>query len=280
MNYKPPQSPALSMPITSSNVQNGNNHPAQVLGNCTPSQLLFQVGVKDGTVCVLGDPLRSIEIIRALQRRSGKPLLFVGFEADRPTAMALAPDRILNTPQAVSGSCVVLLDRADAYCELVEALKMWTQSHFTVLRLGNGLSLGGDAMSILAAGQSSVILTDWVPQAVRSGEWGLTPSELLKRAKCIFATSSAGAAKELVELLPKYACEIVTNTSGFNTFNSHSVFHPLHLHCGHGISVSQSRSTDYRKASFEEQELKHLFENGTILAYNAVNNSAFLAQLT
>ena len=91
--------------------------------------------------------------------------------------------------------------------------------------------------------------------------------------------ASGAETSDLIQLLPKYQYERVTNTEGVNTFKSRSLFHPFHSHRGHGFSASQSRTLEFKKDAFEMDDLQRLFGAGYMLVYNARQNTVFIAQL-
>ena len=91
--------------------------------------------------------------------------------------------------------------------------------------------------------------------------------------------SSGAETGELSQLLPKYQYERVTNSTGVNSFKSRSFFHPLHSHRGHGFSVNQQRTLEFKKDVFEMDDLQRLFGAGFMLVYNAGQNTVYVARL-
>lgn len=101
----------------------------------------------------------------------------------------------------------------------------------------------------------------------------------MKQMHYLLVFSSGAETGELIQLLPKYQYERVTNTTGVNTFRSRSIFHPFHSHRGHGFSANQSRTLEFKKDAFEMDDLQKLFGAGYMLVYNAGQNTVFVAQL-
>ncbi len=285
--YHPKDIPALRGPITAANTCNARNHPAVDLGLCTPSQLLSQIGVPCGAICVLGSA-HGISIADILRRRAGKPFLFLGTERDRTTiCAALAPEWIagdsmgMGTERLPSGSGALLFQKPySAYLAIAAYLEDWSEDRFLILHVGSGLQLGAEALNLVAALDQCLLLCDGVPQSIRAGEaHAVTPLDFLRLMRCLLVFSTCGVAHDLIEVLPTYSYEKVTNTSTVNTYRSASFLHPF-PHRTHGISLGQSRTMEYKKNAFEMDELQRLLESGCLIAYTAVNNRVYLARLT
>ena len=283
--FRPPEIPALSAPVTSSNLRNARNHPAVNLGNCTPFQLFESTGVSpNGTVCIIGNPARGIGTAKALIRRSRKPFLFLGTASDGNSVFAsFNPEWMRNSAQEMlpRGSGAIYFTKPyAAYLEICEYIEDWAQDHFIIMHLGNGLQTGAELMNILNAVGQSLLFCESVPQSLRSSDMRtITPLEFMKQMHYLLVFSSGAETGELIQFLPKYQYERVTNTTGVNTFRSHSIFHPFHSHRGHGFSANQSRTLEFKKDAFEMDDLQRLFGAGYMLVYNAGQNAVFVAQL-
>ena len=109
------ETPILSAPVTSANLRNARNQPVTELGCCTPFQLISAVDLpQNGSVCVIGDPVRSLGIAKALIRRSRKPFLFIGPASDKTSAFSsLGPEWINSSVQQSipSGNGAILLSK-------------------------------------------------------------------------------------------------------------------------------------------------------------------------
>ena len=283
--FRPSEIPALSAPVTSSNLRNARNHPAVNLGNCTPFQLFESTGISHGgTVCIIGNPARGIGAAKGLIRRSQKPFLFLGTAADVNSAFtSFNPEWSRNTVQEnmPGGNGAVYLTKPYAvYMEICEYIEGWAQDHFIIMHLGNGLQIGAELMNILNAVGQSLLICESVPQSLRNSEMRtITPLEFMKQMHYLLIFSSGAETGELIQLLPKYQYEKVTNTSGVNTFKSHSFLRPFHSIRGHGFSANQSRTLEFKKDVFEMEDLQRLFGAGYMLVYNAGQNTVYVAQL-
>lgn len=283
--FRPTEISALSGPVTSSNRRNARNHPAISLGNCTPFQLVENSGVApNGTVCIIGNPSRGIGTAKALIRRSQKPFLFLGTTTDSNSVFsALNPDWTLNSAQEAlpNGNGAIYFSRPyAAYLDICEYFEAWTQDHFIIMHLGNGLQAGAELVNIFSAAGHSILFCESVPQSIRNDETRtLTPLEFMRQMHYLLVFASGAETSDLIQLLPKYQYERVTHNEGVNTFKSRSFLHPFHVHRGHGYNVSQSRMLEFKKDAFEMDDLQRLFGAGYMLVYNARQNTVFIAQL-
>lgn len=283
--FKPSEIPILSSPVTSLNLRNIRNHPAVSLGNCTPFQLFESTGVSPkGTVCIIGNPAKGIGIAKALIRRSRKPFLFLGTGADSNSPFStFNSDWTLNSAQEKlpSGSGAIYFKRSvEAYSDIEYYLEAWGETHFIIAHIGTGLQVGAELMNKFNAIEQSLLFCESVPRCLRNAESRtFAPSEFLKQISYLIVFSSGSETEDLIQLLPKYEYERVTDTMGVNTFRTRSFFHPFHSHRGHGLSASQSRTLEFNKNMFEHQDLHRLFAVGIVLIYNAENNTVFLARI-
>lgn len=283
--FRPSEIPVLSAPVTSSNLRNARNHPAVNLGNCSPFQLFESTGVSPyGTVCIIGNPARGIGAAKALIRRSRKPFLFLGTGADSNSVFSsFNPEWTRNSMQETlprgCGSIYFSKPYA-AYLDICEYIEGWAQDHFIIMHLGNGLQVGAELMNILTATGQCLIFCDSVPQSLRNSDTRtVTPLEFMKQMHYLLVFSSGAETGELIQLLPKYQYERVTNSTGVTTYKSRSIFYPLHRHRSHGFSANQSRTLEFKKDLFEMDDLKKIFKSGNMIVYNAGQNTVFVAQL-
>lgn len=281
MNYRlePSEIPLISGPITSSNRRNANHQPVTNLGCCTPSELFGRISLtRQGTVCILGKAARGIGVAKALIRRSGKPFLLLGTAADKDSAFsALKPDWKLNTVRQTlpSGSGALYLSQpSSSYLEFCQYLEAWSQTHFLILHLGTGLQVGNDLFNVLPSLGQCLIFCDSLSTSLRRSESGTVPPlEFMKQIRYLLCFSAGGAPKELIELLPTYQYERITNTMSFNGFRSFRHWQP-------GLSVSQTRTLQDKKNVFEQDDLNAIFKGGKVIVYHSDADALYLAELT
>lgn len=283
--YSPSEIPVLSAPVTSANLRNAMNQLVTELGSCTPFQLFSAVELPDkGAVCIIGDSNKALGIAKALIRRSRKPFLLIGPEADRNTAFSdLKSEWIVNAVQQsipANSGAVLLSKPGSLYMELCDSIEEWGQNHFILLHLSGGLQIGYELLNILPSLGQCLIICDSIPQSIRIAETQtLSPKEFMTHMSCLMVFSAGVAAKDLIDVLPTYQYEKIANTTAVNSYRGRSIFHPFRAHKGHGVSASQTRTTEFNKNLFEMSDLQKMYEDGTLLVYNAKTNETFLTQL-
>ena len=281
--YRPTEIRAFGTPVTARNSRNSNYRPVYYLGNSTPSQVFSHIRLGESyTACVIGNPARAMGIARAMIRQTTKPFLFIGTKKDENSQFSvLQPDWTLNAlqPQFPDGNGAVYLSRpTSSYLELCEYFEEWCQDYFIIFHLGGGFRIGHELLNLLGAAEQCLIYCDSVPSSLRSGEARtLTAKEFLSQMSHLFVFSAGIETKDLIEILPTYQYERVTNTLNINAFNSRPLFRILGSHTGNGVSWGQARTMEYKKSLFEMDELKNIFDDGTTLLYDTKNNSVFLA---
>lgn len=284
--YKPRDISVVSFPVTAKNTQNAKNHPSVELGTCTPSQLINYAGIDTtGNLCVIGNYSRCISFLLSMIRRSKKSFLIIGPESDKNSAfMTLQPKWTMDSVQAdlPSGSGAVFLSTPySSYMELCEYFENWSKKYFIILHLSGGVQVGSELLNLLNATEQCVILCDSVPQGLRNNETRtITAKEFMSQMPYLLVNSSGVVTKDLIEVLPTYQYEKVSNTMNVNSYMGRAFFHPFRGHKGYGSSLGQTRTIDYKKSLFEMDELQRIFNDGTSLLYDAKNNAVFLAQIT
>lgn len=283
--YRPSDISFVSAPVTSANLRNARNQPVTELGSCTPFQLFANVNMAhDGTVCILGNPAKSLGIAKAMIRRSKKPFLLLGSAADKSSALiSLEPEWTMDSAQMglPAGNGALLFSKPySSYLEMCEYFEGWGRDRFLILHLGGGLQIGAELLNLLNAVGQCLIICESIPQGIRNSDSRtITPKEFMLQMSCLMVFSAGVSAKELIDLLPTYQYEKVTNTMNVNSYRGRSIFHPFHAHRVHGVAVGQARTMEYKKSLFEMDDLQKIFKDGALLIYNARVNEVFLAHI-
>ena len=283
--YRPSEISAISVPVTSSNHRNARNNPAVDLGYCTPFQMLSDTGITcDGTVCMVGNPARGVGVVKAMIRRRSKPFLFLGTASDRETlAVSIELEWLLDSAQRnlPEGNGAVLFARPySSYLELCEYIEDWCQEYFLILHLGNGLQIGTEVLNLLGMSGQCLVICDSIPQSIRENDSrSITALEFMKKMQYLLVFSSGASTKDLVEMLPTYQYEKVSNTASINFHEGRSFLHPFHSQHGFGLFAGQTRTMEYKKSVFEADELKRLFDDGYTLVYNARTDNVYILRL-
>lgn len=285
-SYTPREIPLVSAPVTSKNRRNKDNNPSIWLGVTTPSQLIEYTGVdREGTICVLGNYKRSISLATALIRRSEKPFLIIGPASDKESALTvLEPEWITQSvqPQLPSGNGALFLsDPYSSYMELCEYFKSWAEDYFVILHLSGGVGIGPELLNIINSSGQCLILADSLPKAVRNSEnRAITPKEVMSQMSYLLVHSAGVATKELIEVLPTYQYEKISNNINLNRFSGHSLFKPFRTRRNYGVSVGQTRTMEYKKNIFETDECKSFFDSGISIFYDAGTDAVYLVNVT
>lgn len=283
--FRPSEISAISTPVTSSNRRNAEKHPAVDLGCATPFQLFASASIsRNGTICILGKPGRGVGIARALTVRSEKPFLFLGTVRDKDyISSSLKPEWIRDSaqPNLPCGSGTILFANPhNAYLEICQYVEEWSKNYFLIIHLGNGLQAGTELMNIFCAIEQCLIFCDSIPQSIRNTDTrSITQLDFLQQMHYLLVFSSGAETESLVNLLPTYQYEKISNTTNLNTYRGRSILHPFHGHHGHGISVGQTRTMEYKKNIFEADELQRIFSDGYALVYNTILNSVYLVRI-
>lgn len=283
--YLPSEISVISAPVTFANLRNAKNHPAIYLGRCTPFQMLSNTGISnDGTVCIIGGPSRGLGVAKAMVRRNRKPFLLLGAASGRDSLyISLGPDWTMDSAQLslpTGNGAILFSDPYSSYLELCEYIREWSQDYFLILHLGNGLQIGVEVLNRLSSITQCLIICDSIPKSIReSDSRTVTPLEFMKKMDHLLVFASGGSTKDLVELLPTYQYEKISNTANVNAYKGRSILHPFRGHRGHGVSVGQTRTMEFKKSVFEVDDLKKIFNDGYMLAYNSMADSVFLVQV-
>lgn len=284
-HYRPPEISILSAPVTSANLRNARHHPSVDLGCCTPFQLFTNTGIThDGTVCIIGNPARGIGVAKAMIRRSQKPFLLLGTASDKDSIFSsLEPEWARNSAQISlpAGNGALLFSKPySSYMEMCEYLEAWSRDYFLIFHLGSGLQIGIEVLNLLSTVGQCLIICDSIPQSIRNSDTRtITPREFMSQMSYFLVFSTGVATRDLIDLLPTYQYEKVSNTVSVNSYKGSSFFHPFHGHRGHGVSTGQTRTMEYKKSVFEMDDLEKIFSDGRALMYNARTNGVFLAQI-
>ena len=285
-SYTPREISLVSTPVTSKNRRNKDNNPSIWLGVTTPSQLIEYADIdREGTICVLGNYKRSISLATALIRRSDKPFLIIGPESDKNSALTvLEPEWTMNSVQSqlpFGNGALFLSEPYASYMELCEYFKSFADDYFIILHLSGGVGIGPELLNIINSSPQCLVLADSLPKAIRNNEnRTVSAKEVMSQMSYLLVHSAGVVTKELVEILPTYQYEKISNTMNVNRFSGHSLFNPFRSRRNYGVSVGQTRTMEYKKSIFESDECKAFFDSGTSIFYDAGTDAVYLVNVT
>ena len=110
-----------------------------------------------------------------------------------------------------------------------------------------------------------MLLCSSLSRAVPSRTGGLTTEGLLRSMRYLVVSSAGGDAQTLLQVLPSYESERVTNSIGFNTHHDRGCM--MGHHGGSGFSFGQNREV-VTKPVLSQDDLTGLRNNSEFLVYN------------
>lgn len=274
----------LAFPVTKSNRYNAAQRPVDYLGNCTSSQILENTHFSmTGSACMIGNPAKAFPLVETFVRRSRLPFVLIEPQTGGNSPLKALPISwtLQTSPDILPpGNGLLQLGRPNGYLDLCTYLQQWSADHLIILHLGSGLQIGQSVINCLNSLDSAIIICDSVQRSILREDAGtVSPVEFMKQMSGLFVFSIGNVAKDLIEVLPTYHYERVTNQVSYNNYNTRHMFQ-FFLHKSRGISMSQSRTLEDKKSLFEQDELRELEEQNVLLIYNGRQNSTYLAHLT
>ena len=216
----------LALPTTHADAENTRRKNIQDGGTTTASRLLAQARVLPQEALVCGSPGRIFPVVEG----SG---------------------RITINPGEFGMGMMQMAD--------------WGGTHTILLCLGQGLSASTELLDALNACGDYVLLCSSLSRAVPGRTGGLTTEGLLRSMRYLVVSSAGGDAQTLLQVLPSYESERVTNSVGFNTHCDRGGM--MGHHGGSGFSFGQNREV-VTKPVLSQDDLTGLRNNSEFLVYN------------
>ena len=277
----------LRLPVTARHRSEERRRELGELGSLTASAALARTGVgPDGPIACCGSKNRFAALLGALAKRCPRPFVIVGTEQDMKSGciLALEPkwtrESISGRLPSGSGALVLSPGKEDTHLDLLEALPKW-KDHLVILCLGSGLQADLAMLDQLNTLGTYVLLCESLGRSVRGTEGGrLTPSELLRAMDYLLISSAGLSAGELLEVLPTYQSERITNTIDLSARRPET--HPgKGRGCGldrGGLGMSQSRSLE-EKPIVTQDELRIMHRSGQLLVHNARSYMTWIVKI-
>lgn len=267
----------LRLPVTARHRSDERRRDIQELGILTASGALEKTAVgPDGPTACCGSKNRFAALLGGFVKRSPRPFVVVGTAEDMDSGcvLALKPEWTEKTVSSKlpEGSGALVLDPGNegTYLALLEALPKW-RDHLVILCLGGGLQVDMAMLDQLNTLGSYVLLCESLGRSIRGAEGTrLTPSELLLAMDYLLVSSAGLSAGELLEVLPTYESERITNTIDLSTHRAESCSLLGRKNdrdrCGMGMSQARTLET---KPIITQDELRTMQRSGQLLIYNA-----------
>ena len=253
--------------------------------------ILYLIVLIPGVTCLIR--YRQIPFSRRLSVGLSVPAIlfaptFAGFLCDLLSSLlsissSLNPEWVRDSAQSnlpCGSGTILFASPHNAYLEICQYVEEWSKNYFLIIHLGNGLQAGTELLNIFSTIEQCLVFCDSIPQSIRNTDTrSITQLEFLQQMHYLLVFSSGAETESLVNLLPTYQYEKISNTTNLNTYRGRSILHPFRGHHGHGISVGQTRTMEYKKNIFEADELQRIFSDGYALVYNTILNSVFLVRI-
>ena len=277
----------LRLPVTARHRSEERRRELGELGSLTASAALARTGVgPDGPIACCGSKNRFAALLGALAKRSPRPFVIVGTEQDMESGCisALEPawTRKGISGRLPGGSGALVLDPGseDTHLALMDALPGW-RDHLVILCLGSGLQLDMAMLDQLNTLGTYVLLCESLGRSVRGTEGArLPPGELLRAMDHLLISSAGLSAGELLEVLPTYQSERITNTVDLSARRPET--HPRKGRgCGldrGGLGMSQSRSLE-ENPIVTQDELRTMQRAGQLIINNSRTSMTWIVKI-
>lgn len=277
----------LSLPVTARQRGNERRRNIRDLGSATASRALEKSAVApDGPIACCGKKNRFAPLLRELVKRSARSFVMIGTQEDLNSGcvLALEPEW---TADAISGSLpdgsgVLILDPGDPdlYLSLQYALPQW-RDHLVILCLGGGLQADLLMLDQLNTLGPYILMCESLGRSVRGTEGSrLTPGELLRAMDYLLISSAGLSAGELLQVLPTYESERITNTLDISTHRSETrVLSESRTDRDRGgLGMSQTRAMETRPIVTQD-ELRAMQRSGQLLICNAQTGESWKVKI-
>ena len=265
----------LRLPVMSSARANEKRRDIGELKQVTVSNMISSTGINpDEPLIFCGSQNRAFPVTDMLTRMTAKPFLLVGTQRDfqDSSMLALMPawSETQIRRQLPEGSGMLTLQPGpETSILLKDSIPSWS-SHFLILCLGCGLQLDAETLNLLNSHGSYLLVTDSLHRSIRSTDGNrLSATDLLRCMDVVMVSSAGCGIKEVVEILPAYEAQAITNTIDFSAFMDAPGYAADHRRRdGRGWRLGQSRSVE-TKPVITQSELLRLQAYGAMFVYNA-----------
>ena len=262
--------------------ENTRRRNIQDLHNTTAAAALAAAGVSSyGATLFCGGHSAALPFLRQLTKKA-EPYVVLGTPKDLGVNDCLfrlphdwKNDRLL--PTLPDGNGFLTLRPSDqTRIDLTHLLQNW--EHYVILCLGNGLQLDAELLDRLNERGGFVLLTESLNKGVRSADENkLTLKRVLTSMDYLLISSIGQEFQDLVEMLPRYQEERVSNTldwqsyrNGFNARLGHR--------SGKGFRISQTRSLE-EKPILRQEDIRTMEAQRRVFLLNTHSCDAYTAAI-
>lgn len=274
--------PLLRLPSTKRNRRMSRSRNVFKMEAMTAANLIHISGINGGNPFLfIGKYNRAYPILKQLLRASSLPVCVVGTKKDLTDCclVNLGQDWLCQTAEKhlPAGNGVIAIENMSPVEQkkIATSLASWND-HALVLCLGNGIQLDATMISALISMEQCYLLSTSLSRSVRNT---VTVKEFLSQMDYLVISSYSD--QELLDILPKFQYEKVTNHLNFNLHRDQPQIGDqidLHPRSGGGLFFGQDWTRETRPL-FEQSELMELQDNGLILVYNNEMKHAWVVNL-
>lgn len=274
--------PLFRLPSTKRNRRTSKSRSVFQLEAMTAANLIHISGINGNKPFLFtGKYNRAYPILKQLLRESSLPVCVVGTRKDLTDCclVHLGEDWRYQTVEKhlPAGNGVIAIENMSPIEQkkIATSLASWND-HALVLCLGNGIQLDAAMISTLISMQQCYLLSSSLSRSVRDT---VKVKDFLSQMDYLIISSCAD--QELLDILPKFQCEKVTNHLNLNLHRDQPQIGDqtrLHHRSGSGLFFGQDWTKETHPL-FEQSELMELQNNGLILVYNNDMKHAWVVNL-
>lgn len=284
--YNPIGMKLVGLPITKKDNVNRKKRNVVQLERTTASHILSITSVKANAPLIFcGRQNKALPIIRELVKMTNKPFLLIGTPRDFNDSCLLSLDieweeHVPRSHLKEGNGILTVSPGAQTRLELIQSMSSW-DSHFLIMCLGNGLRVDQELLDQMNSLGDYVLLAESLNRCVRGSEgYKLSVEELLRSMDYVLVTSIGSSAKDLLQVLPTYEYEKITNTTDLSLHQDapQMTSGSYHHRNGGGFRLSQSKTME-EKCIFSQDGITKMQDNGEMIIYNAKTSHTWVAKV-
>ena len=275
----------LQLPVTQRDRVNQENRDVRNLKRTTAAKMISMSGISPHSLIFCGKMAKAYPFIRQLVKMLEYPFVIIGTQTDLENSCIRSLDieweESAPRQNLTAGNGLMELRPGPmTNLALKEYISEWS-SHLVILCLGGGLQVDSELLNLLNSTGRYIIVSSSLSRSVKGSDGvKLSVRDLLSSMDYILVSSIGSSAKELIEVLPSFDYQKVTNTTDFSYHQdgAHIYENISHHRNGAGIRISQSRSMETRTV-FTESELKRMQDDNILLIYNALESHIWVSEI-
>ena len=276
----------MSLPATKNNRANNKRRNVVDMESTTASHVIGATGIRtEEPLIFCGKHNKAIPIIRQLVKQSSRPFVLLGTRRDLAEDSCL---RVLDVQwesehfsySLPDGNGILVLGSdAQTYLDLKECVSKW-DSHLIIFCVGNGLQVDQELLNLLNGVGHYILLSESLQRSIKSTEGNkMTASDLLTSMEYILVSSIGTAGKDLLNVLPTFEYEKITNTMDLTIHQAPEYKYRGGRHHGGGLVFGQSKTQESRSI-FTQEDLRHMQDANMLIIHNASASHTWVARIS